>query len=81
MFVNIWYNNSTKMLLFAEAGIVGLMLGVLLMVIYAIIPIVFTSGVIVAGVAGFVVGCCAHLIFEYTGANRWYCDNGNACKV
>ena len=69
------------MILLAEAGIVGLMLGVVIMVIYSIIPVVFTSGVIAAGIAGFIVGASTHLLFEYTGANTWYCDNGHACKV
>ena len=27
----------------------------------------------------FFVGVVAHLMFEVSGANRWYCDNGVAC--
>lgn len=27
----------------------------------------------------FATGVLAHMIFEATGANRWYCKNGSAC--
>ena len=28
----------------------------------------------------FLAGFIAHLVFEYTGINKWYCKNGVACK-
>ena len=28
----------------------------------------------------FLTGALSHLLFEYTGANKWYCRNGIACK-
>ena len=28
----------------------------------------------------FLTGVIAHLVFEYTGINKWYCKNGIACK-
>ena len=28
----------------------------------------------------FVTGFLLHLSFEWTGANKWYCKHGNACK-
>lgn len=28
----------------------------------------------------FVTGFILHLSFERTGANKWYCKHGNACK-
>ena len=27
----------------------------------------------------FLTGFFAHLFFEFTGINKWYCKNGNAC--
>jgi hypothetical protein len=28
----------------------------------------------------FLTGVIAHLVFEYTGINKWYCKNGVACR-
>lgn len=28
----------------------------------------------------FITGVIMHLIFEYTGGNKWYCKYGNACQ-
>ena len=28
----------------------------------------------------FLTGVFAHLLFEFTGFNKWYCKNGNACE-
>lgn len=28
----------------------------------------------------FLVGVIIHLFCEFSGINRWYCKNGNACK-
>ena len=28
----------------------------------------------------FILGASIHLFCEFTGINRWYCKNGNACK-
>ncbi|QKE50348.1 hypothetical protein F-VV10_0228 [Faustovirus] len=65
-------------MLIIEALVVGVVLSVLMMVVYAIVPIV---GILSAGIVGFIAGLSAHLVFEFIGANSWYCDNGNACKV
>ena len=29
----------------------------------------------------FLTGLLLHLLFEFAGANGWYCRNGNACKA
>jgi hypothetical protein len=31
-------------------------------------------------IATFLIGVLTHLLFEYFGANLFYCKNGNACK-
>ena len=28
----------------------------------------------------FLIGFIAHMLFEMTGANKWYCSNGYACR-
>lgn len=28
----------------------------------------------------FITGVIAHLLFEFSGANKWYCKNGYACS-
>lgn len=28
----------------------------------------------------FLCGVITHLLFEFTGANKWYCKNGVACR-
>lgn len=28
----------------------------------------------------FITGFLIHLFFEFTGLNKWYCKNGNACQ-
>ena len=29
----------------------------------------------------FITGFLLHLLAELTGVNKWYCKNGNACKI
>lgn len=29
----------------------------------------------------FVIGILVHLICQYTGINKWYCNNGVACRA
>lgn len=28
----------------------------------------------------FLIGFIAHMLFEWIGANKWYCNNGYACR-
>ena len=28
----------------------------------------------------FLIGAISHVLFEFLGFNKWYCENGNACK-
>lgn len=28
----------------------------------------------------FLIGALAHVLFEFLGFNKWYCEHGNACK-
>lgn len=28
----------------------------------------------------FLIGYIAHMVFELTGVNKWYCNNGYACR-
>ena len=28
----------------------------------------------------FLTGFLSHILFEFIGANKWYCKNGNACS-
>lgn len=33
----------------------------------------------VIGFSLFITGALIHLVCEYSGVNKWYCKNGNAC--
>ncbi|QJX74039.1 hypothetical protein F-E9_285 [Faustovirus] len=64
--------------LFLEAGVVGIVLGFVMMIVYAVMPI---TTIIMAGLVGLIVGAGSHLVFELTGANKWYCESGHACTT
>lgn len=32
-------------------------------------------------VATFIIGILVHLLCEFSGVNKWYCVNGNACNT
>ncbi len=47
--------------------------GCILMIVYKQIP----SG---TPFRVFLAGFLVHLVREFSGINRWYCTNGNACR-
>lgn len=73
--------------LFAEAFTVGIVSGIFGLVISTLLMLPskdfswkkyhFWPQVLLAF---FFTGFSLHIIFELTGANKWYCKNGNACK-
>ena len=32
-------------------------------------------------VSNFLIGFILHILFQWFGLNKWYCENGDACKV
>ena len=60
-----------------------------LVVVGAIISAMLTASMILypmtgprdAAYTGFIVGALAHLLFEITRMNSWYCSSGAACSV
>ena len=65
--------------LIIEASAVGFGL-VVLWYLFNILSEKFTKNDNIA-VTLFIVGALFHLIAEFTGLNKWYCLNGNACSV
>ncbi|QJX71519.1 hypothetical protein F-M6_0272 [Faustovirus] len=64
--------------LFLEALSFGVLLSIVSMIVYAIVP---ASTIIKAGIISFILGAGSHLVFEATGANKWYCESGHACTT
>lgn len=68
-----------KMQIIWEAATVGIMIALILIVIFALMPDAFSTAARVA-FTGFIVGFAGHLLFEVSGANKWYCEHGIACR-
>lgn len=64
--------------LLVEAAVVGVVLGVSLLILEILGIVRSPSSALLAGV---VLGTLIHLGFEFSGANRWYCQHGAACAV
>ncbi len=65
------------MSLLNEALVVGAALALCLAVLVRYAPLRSPRD---AAIAGFLLGAALHLGFELSGANRWYCVHGNACR-
>jgi hypothetical protein len=62
-----------------QLAVEAIVVGVILVVIWALLnPILgnFTDNPLVIL---FIVGALTHFGFEAAGANKWYCKNGHAC--
>lgn len=73
----------TKKLL-TEALLVGVALVVVGMVMHLVISKVHPHDMnnnVVLATHFFVAGVIVHLLSEYTGINKWYCNNGVACSA
>lgn len=64
--------------LIIEAVVVGLGLMVLWYVMNMVDQNIWKKNMLVSM---FITGAVFHLIAEFSGVNKWYCKNGNACNV
>jgi len=64
--------------LIIEALVVGLGLMILWYVMNMVDQNVWKKNMLVSM---FITGAVFHLIAEFSGVNKWYCRNGNACSV
>lgn len=63
--------------LLIEVVVVGAILAAMLTASQILYPI---TGPQDAAYTGFILGALAHLIFEVTKVNAWYCASGAACS-
>lgn len=75
---------------FVEAIVVGIVLVIIGIIVNAMLPKYFKVDLPdsckdwnkkhAMEISLFLTGFTAHLLFEATGINKWYCKNGAACK-
>jgi len=58
--------------------VVGILLHLLIMNLYGNHDL---NNLLIYGLHLLVIGILVHLLCEYTGINKWYCNNGSACKA
>ena len=63
--------------LIIEAVVVGIGLMVLWYLMNLVDQNIWKKNMLVSM---FITGVVFHLIAEFTGVNKWYCTNGNACR-
>jgi hypothetical protein len=55
-----------------QLAVEALVVAIIFTILYALFPFRGLGGI-------FMLAACGHLLFEASGANRWYCTNGAAC--
>lgn len=56
----------------------GVVVGISVLIINSLVSTLFNIKDIIR--VSFIGGFLAHILFEILGVNKWYCDNGVACK-
>ena len=54
----------------------ALVVGIVMLAIHYVLSMFITNPLIVVFLTGFI----GHLLFELSGANKWYCVHGKACS-
>lgn len=76
--------------LLIEALVVGIVFTVVILILHAIVemgilssekPSSHTDYMPRIAILGFFSAIITHFLFELSGANKWYCKNGVACKL
>jgi len=65
--------------LLIEAFVVGVVFTVVILILNSVFG--FNNDLTKLAILGFFSAVITHFLFELLGANKWYCDNGVACKL
>jgi len=66
-----------------EALVVGVGLTIVGMILHLLTKYVMKHDMndnYILAIHFFIAGFIVHLLCEYSGVNKWYCSNGNACS-